>query len=42
MSTVWTHNGAEFTDDMIGKHMGFVYLITNTLDGRKYIGKKLG
>ena len=36
----WTHNGAiveVLPDDCIG----FVYLITNTVTGRKYIGKKL-
>lgn len=37
----WIKDGTEFTDDMIGKHMGFVYLITNVLDGRMYVGKKL-
>ena len=36
----WTHNGAivqVLPEDCIG----FVYLITNTATGRKYIGKKL-
>ena len=36
----WTHNGAivqVLPEDCIG----FVYLITNTTTGRKYIGKKL-
>ena len=36
----WTYNGAiveVLPDDCIG----FVYLITNTVTGRKYIGKKL-
>jgi Putative endonuclease segE, GIY-YIG domain len=36
----WTHNGAiveVLPDDCIG----FVYIITNTVTGRKYIGKKL-
>ena len=36
----WTHNGAiveVLPDDCIG----FVYLIVNTVTGRKYIGKKL-
>jgi hypothetical protein len=36
----WTYNGAEFTEEMISDNYGFVYLITNTLTGRKYIGKK--
>ena len=37
---MWTFNNEEVTeiaDDVVG----FVYLITNTLTGRKYIGKKL-
>ena len=36
----WTHNGAiveVLPDDCIG----FVYIIVNTVTGRKYIGKKL-
>ena len=36
----WTHQGSEVTslpDDCVG----FVYLITCTVTGRKYIGKKL-
>ena len=36
----WTYNGAEFTEEMISDNYGFVYLITKTLTGRKYIGKK--
>jgi hypothetical protein len=36
----WIYNGNEFTEDMIGDNYGFVYLITNTTTGRKYIGKK--
>jgi len=36
----WNYNGAEFTEEMIGDNYGFVYLITNILTGRKYIGKK--
>jgi Putative endonuclease segE, GIY-YIG domain len=37
---MWTYNGTEveeISDDVVG----FVYLITNLLTGRKYIGKKL-
>jgi hypothetical protein len=37
---LWTHQGSEVTslpDDCVG----FVYLITCTVTGRKYIGKKL-
>lgn len=38
---MWTYNGEVFTEDKIEKNIGFVYLITNKLDGRRYIGKKL-
>ena len=31
----------EFTEDDIGDAFGFVYVITHTKTGRKYIGKKL-
>lgn len=37
---IWTFNGKPFTADMIGPYYGFVYKITNTLDGRFYIGRK--
>jgi len=37
----WIYNGSIFTSDMIIVHIGFVYKITNTNDGRFYIGKKL-
>jgi hypothetical protein len=37
---MWVYNGQQFTVDMIGDYYGFVYLITNKLDNRKYIGKK--
>jgi len=38
---MWIYQNKEFTEDQIEKHIGFVYLITNTNSGRKYIGKKL-
>jgi hypothetical protein len=38
---MWIYQNKEFTEDQIEKHLGFVYLITNKLNGRKYIGKKL-
>jgi hypothetical protein len=41
MGINWCYNNKEFTDDDIGEHIGFVYCITNTVNGRKYIGKKL-
>lgn len=37
----WQYNGNDFTEDQIGDSYGFVYLITNTQNNRKYIGKKL-
>lgn len=38
---MWTYQGSEFTEDQIGKYIGYVYLITNKTNNRKYIGKKL-
>lgn len=37
---MWIHNNIEFTDEMIGDNYGFVYVITNLTNNRKYIGKK--
>jgi hypothetical protein len=37
---MWEYNGQEFTEDLIGKSIGFIYLITNLTNGRRYIGKK--
>jgi len=34
----WIYNGESFTDP--GEYYGFVYLITNNTNGRRYIGKK--
>jgi hypothetical protein len=36
----WTYNGNPFTSSDIGDYFGFVYLIENKLNGRKYIGRK--
>jgi hypothetical protein len=36
----WLHNDKEFTDELIGDNYGFVYLITNNINGKQYIGKK--
>jgi len=37
---VWFYNEKEFTEDDIGDAYGYVYLITNITNNRKYIGKK--
>ena len=36
----WFYNGKPFTSADIGEHFGFVYLITNLTNQRKYIGRK--
>ena len=36
---MWLYNGKEFTETYTD-FAGFVYLITDTLTGRKYVGKK--
>tara|TARA_B100001778_G_C18523623_1_gene600091 strand:+ start:532 stop:972 length:441 start_codon:yes stop_codon:yes gene_type:complete len=36
----WQYNGVAFTGEDIGDYFGFVYLITNIQNGRKYIGRK--
>lgn len=36
----WYYEGKEIGDDDIKGYTGFVYLITNTLTGKRYIGKK--
>ena len=37
---MWSYNGEEFTSEMIGGRVGFVYEITDKTNGKKYIGKK--
>jgi hypothetical protein len=37
---IWFYNGREVTDEDLEGYVAFVYVITNLLDGRKYIGKK--
>lgn len=36
----WIYGFKQFTSEDIGDHYGFVYLITNTANNKKYIGKK--
>jgi len=36
----WLYNDTDFTEELIGENYGFVYRITNMVDGRQYIGKK--
>ena len=36
----WIYRELDFTEDMIGEDYGFVYIITNEVTGKKYIGKK--
>lgn len=37
----WRYQGEIFTENLIGKSIGFIYLIKNLANGRKYIGRKL-
>lgn len=37
---MWTYNGSEFTSEHIDNYIGFVYMITDLRNGKKYIGKK--
>lgn len=36
----WIYQGEPFTDDLIKNNTSFVYIITNTLNNKQYIGKK--
>lgn len=38
---MWTYQGKEIFDEEIEGYSGFVYIITNTKNNKKYIGKKL-
>jgi hypothetical protein len=37
----WYFDGKPVTEDMIDGYVGFCYIITNNVNGKKYIGKKL-
>jgi hypothetical protein len=37
---MWFYKGSEFTSEMIGKNLGFVYVLTDLENGKKYVGKK--
>lgn len=37
---MWYYNKEEFTSEMIGDLVGFVYLLTDLENGKKYVGKK--
>lgn len=38
---MWYYDGEEFTSEMIGDYTGFVYVITDLSNKKKYVGKKL-
>jgi len=38
---MWLYNDKEFTSEMIEDYAGFVYIITDNSNGKKYVGKKL-
>jgi hypothetical protein len=38
---MWLFEGQEFQESDIADNIGYVYMITNLADGRRYIGKKL-
>lgn len=40
MGLNWLYKDKDFTEDMVGDLIGFVYIITNLTNNRKYIGKK--
>jgi hypothetical protein len=37
---LWTYKTKPFTSDDIGENIGFVYIITNKTNNKKYIGQK--
>ena len=40
MGINWKYQNKEFTENDIGDNYGFVYVITNLISDKKYIGKK--
>lgn len=40
MMSDWTYKGKPFSSDEIGDYVGFVYLVTDTRNGKSYVGKK--
>jgi len=38
---MWYYGDDEFTSEMIGDYVGFVYVITDLINRKKYVGKKL-
>lgn len=40
MEINWLYNNTVFTEQDIGENYGFIYIITNLSNNRKYIGKK--
>lgn len=38
---MWHYKGEEFTSEMIGDYVGFVYMLTDKSNDKKYIGKKI-
>lgn len=38
---MWYYKGEEFTSEMIDDYIGFVYIITDLSNNKKYVGKKL-
>ena len=38
---MWLYNGEEFTSEKIGDYIGFVYLLTDLSNNKKYVGKKI-
>lgn len=37
---MWSYKGTKFTEEMIADNLGFVYIITNLTNNKKYLGQK--